>query len=299
MAEIERKKKQNGVIVLVALVAVLVGVLVYVGIRMHNAEKQTQAVAEEMAYEKEQLQNDYQDLASEMDGFSFKTNNDSLLNKIDEEKQHVQLLLEELKTVKATDAKKILALRKELNSVRQVLRYYVAQVDSLNTVNTQLKTENRQVHAKYRVATQTVDSLSAQKEKLEETVSLASQLNATGINVTTLNKRGRTAHWITQIAKIKVTFTIVKNITATVGTKTIYLRLVSPTGNVLTDNPDNVFPYEDQNIAYSSKRDFDFGGEQVTETVYWTVVDTLIKGTYRADIFVDGNLIGSQFFTIK
>ena len=99
-------------------------------------------MVEQMTYEKEQLEAEYQDLSLELEGYSYKTDNDSLLQRLNQEQTRVQLLLEELRTVKATNARRIAELKKELASVRKVLVYYIAQVDSLNKVNTKLVAED-------------------------------------------------------------------------------------------------------------------------------------------------------------
>ena len=130
-------------------------------------------MVEMMTYEKEQLENEYNDLSLEMEGFSYKTNNDSILKLLDQEQTRVQLLLEELKTVKATNARRITELKKELASVRKVLIYYVSQVDSLNRINTKLVTENRSVTKKYQEATKTAEQLATEKQQLSKIVSIA------------------------------------------------------------------------------------------------------------------------------
>ena len=106
-------------------------------------------MVELMTYEKQQLEDEYSEIALQIEGFSYKINNDSLLKLVDKEQQRVQLLLEELRTVKATNARRIAELKSELASVRKVLVHYVTQVDSLNRLNTQLKTENTEVKQKY------------------------------------------------------------------------------------------------------------------------------------------------------
>ena len=83
------------------------------------------------------------------------------------------------------------------------------------------------------------------------------------------------------------------------GQKTVFLRLTRPDGEVLTKNPDNVFPFEDRNIAYSAKKEFEYTGESMEDVIFWKVEEIVLAGTYTADFFVDGNLVGSFRFELK
>ena len=222
-------------------------------------------MVEMMTYEKEQLENEYNDLSLEMEGFSYKTNNDSILKLLDQEQTRVQLLLEELKTVKATNARRITELKKELASVRKVLIYYVSQVDSLNRINTKLVTENRSVTKKYQEATKTAEQLATEKQQLSKIVSIAAQLDARNIVVTTLTSRNRTTTRLSKIALIQFDFSIAKNTTAEIGQKTIFLRIMTPDDAVLQKHATDLFPFENQTIQYSCKKEIEYGGEELSD----------------------------------
>ena len=189
-------------------------------------------------------------------------------------------------------------LRKELKTVRAVMRTYIIQIDSLNRINQQLTSENQSVKKKYNEATQQISSLSEEKKTLNEKVTLASQLDATHITVTPTNKRGKKTDRIKRITRLDISFTVVKNITAETGQRTLYVRITKPNQEVLTKSAANTFPYENRNIAYSIKKYIEYTGEEQNVTVYWNVEEFLQAGTYRVDIFADGNLIGSQTFDL-
>lgn len=287
------------IIVAAAVAAIFIGVAIYMWSRLRSTESEMAEMVEMMTYEKEQLENEYADVALEMEGFALKTDNDSILKMLDKEQQRVQLLLEELRTVKATNARRIAELKAELASVRKVLVYYVAQVDSLNTVNTRLTEENREVHQRYQEASQQVQNLSEEKTMLEEKVTIASQLEAQNIEVRIETERGYKTKSVRRAAVFEVSCTILKNITAQVGRKQLYLRVTAPDETVLQKSPNNMFMFDDREIAYSSVRDFEYAGEETTETIYYTIEETLWPGDYRFDLFVDGHLIGTATATLK
>ena len=146
-------------------------------------------------------------------------NNDSLIEKLDAEKVKVQRLLEELRTVKNTSSARIEELKRELTTLRGIMRHYVMQIDSLNAANKQLREENAKVTRRYREVAQTASQLKQEREELTEKVTLAAKLDAVGIVVTPIDSRGKTAKKIKKTDKIKITFSIAKNVTAEVGEK--------------------------------------------------------------------------------
>ena len=143
-----------------------------------------------------------------------------------------------------------------------------------------------------------ISNLSEEKKALDQKVTLAAQLDATAITVTPLNKRSRKTKRIKNIVKLKIDFTISKNITAETGERTLYVRIMKPDNDVLTKNAADTFPYENRQLRYSIKKYIEYNGEEQPVTVYWDVEEFLYAGNYRIDIFADGTLIGTQDFTL-
>lgn len=281
-----------------ALIGVLIvglAIVSFLLFRSHSANQEMQQLFE---VEKEEMENEYSNFANQYDELQIKINNDSLYQKLEQEKLKTQRLLEELRQVKSSNAAEIMRLRKELKTVRAVMRTYIIQIDSLNRINQQLTSENQSVKKKYNEATQQISSLSEEKKTLNEKVTLASQLDVTHITVTPTNKRGKKTDRIKRITRLDISFTVVKNITAETGQRTLYVRITKPNQEVLTKSAANTFPYENRNIAYSIKKYIEYTGEEQNVTVYWNVEEFLQAGTYRVDIFADGNLIGSQTFDL-
>lgn len=291
----------NKKLITISFVAILLiagGIIFYLYNSLSTTQTEMEEMVELMNYEKEQLENEYADVALEIEGMSIKVNNDSLLHQLDREQKRVQLLLEELRTVKATNARRIAELKEELSTVRKVLVTYVRQVDSLTAVNTKLEAENRQVQQRYEEATEEVKVLSEERERLVEKVTIASQLEATSIIVDLQNERGRKTKSVRKLAIVKVDYTIAKNNTAEVGNKTIYMRISTPDNMVLQKQPSDLFAFENSQIAFSARKNFEYTGEEFSDAIYYTVTETLWEGDYRVDLFVDGHLIGQQYFNL-
>lgn len=288
--------KNKKFIWIIGLLIVIIGGVSFFAV--HQVQKNKE-MSQLFSIEKEEMENEYSTFATQYDELQVQINNDSLREKLESEKLKTQRLLEELRQVKTSDAAEIMRLKKELKTVRAVLRSYVMQIDSLNRINQALTAENQQVKKQYSEATRQINTLSKEKKNLNEKVTLAAQLDATNIVATPLNKRGKAAKKVKDAKKIAISFTIVKNITASTGNKTLYVRIAKPDNEILTKSASNTFEYEDRSIAYSIKKYFEYTGEELTQTVYWDVEEFLAAGTYKVYLFCDGNMIGQGSFSMK
>ncbi len=291
------KKWFWGTIILVVLLALA---LLFALKTISDKNKEMSGFVGQMTYEKSQIEQEYQDFSKSMDGLQFKTNNDSLAHQIEMQQQHIQSLMQELHTVKATDTQEIARLKRELALVRSVMLHYVNIVDSLNQINAALTTENKVVKQKYVQATQTVQQLSKEKSTLTDQVKMAARLEAKSVVIETLTDRNRKTDKVRKTATIKINFTISKNITATPGDKIVYARIMTPDNEVLSNNPNDLFPFENRQIQFSCKKMVEYQGTaDLSDVLYWQVDQLLFPGTYRVDLFVDGNLMGQQTFVLK
>ena len=289
-------KKVIVISVISALVLVVLG-LVFINLRQRT---EIQEIVEQMEFEKEKLEDEYEELAIQFDGYQTPDiHNDSLVQLLSQEKQRVQDLLEELRITKVTNARRIAELKKELATVRQVMVTYVQQIDSLDRTNKALAKENKQVKEQYQQVARQAQQLEEERTQLAEVVSRASMLEIGSFTVTALNKRDRKTTVFSQIMKLQFDYTVARNITCPPGMKTMYMRLTRPDGELMQKSLDNVFAFENAEIGYSVFKDFEYEGEEVSGTMYWTVEEILQEGVYNADFFVDGQLIGSFPFTLK
>ena len=289
------KNKQTIWILLVVILSLAVVAAVFYILRQNE---QIQDFTQQSELYKEELEDEYNNLSIQYEGYKLQISNDSLVAQLETERLKVQRLQDELRTVKATDARRIGELKKELETLRTVMRSYVAQIDSLDRINKQLVRENRNVQEKYHQASQSVTQLTQEKEQLIETVQIAAKLNASNITVRGITDKNKETDRIKKMDQLEIRFTISKNITAQPGEKTIYIRIQKPDDDVLVKNPNNLFVYENKNITYSAKRAIEYTGEEIPTSIYWKIEEVLLPGTYRVDIFADGNLIGKKSFKL-
>jgi len=262
-------------------------------------QQQMQDMNDMFELEKATLSDQSEELLLQYEGYKFSFGNDSLLALLTIEQEKVQRLQEELRTVKSTNARRINELRQELETLRKIMRNYVVQIDSLNTENDKLKTENAQVTRRLQQTSSQVASLSKEKEQLTERVQMASRLDAVNIQVSLITSRGRAARNIRSAEKLMLSFIISKNITAPVGEQIIYVRLMKPDDDILKKPNYGYFRFDNKEIEYSMRKQIEYDGEEQSVVMYWDIDEFLSPGTYRADIFTEGNRIGSKPFVLE
>ena len=134
---------------------------------------------------------------------------------------------------------------------------------------------------------------------MKELISKASALDATEINCSPINKKGRVVKKLSKTVKLKTSFKLRKNITITAGLKTIYVRIARPDEVILSNPEDLLFEYENTQIAFSAKRDIEYEGNELEVSIFWDNDGSLIKGEYTLDLFSEGIHIGNSSFILK
>jgi len=295
----ENKKKFSLPIIILAIVFVVA--IIGLGVFSLQQHQEMQEMVEQLEFEKEALQDEYEDLAIQFDGYQqMDIRNDSLQDQLAKEQQRVRDLLEELRITKVTNARRIAELKKELATVRSVMVQYVHQIDSLNSTNKRLKAENQKYRQQNQEITQANTELTEQNTQLTRVVTRAAMLEVDDFEMIPLNKRDRKTSQFNSIQKLQFNYTIHKNVTCETGEKIVYLVLRRPDGEVMqkTFNANQTFTYEGQQVLYSIRQSVEYAGENISPTMYWKVEEILQKGNYSAEFFIDGNLCGFFKFDI-
>ncbi len=299
--------KKGIIIVATCLIALLCGGFFYMfkeQERKATEEKkvlvklQKEAIQEELANLSDEYESQYNKLTINGREMPKGMTGDSLLTQLSRERAKVNNLLEELSKVKSSNAKEIAQLSKQVSTLRRVLKTYVVQIDSLHRTNQRLIAENQTVKKQYEKATQEVKELADEKENLKNIVNLASKLDLTNLSVTALNKRNRPTSRISKMKKLRIAFRITKNITANVGMKNFYVRIMSPRDELLEGTNKGTFLFEEKQIPYSIQRSIEYDGEETDLELFWHIDESLEKGTYRLQVFENGSLIGKTSFEL-
>lgn len=265
-----------------------------------DQEKELAELRQLAELDRQEMENQYAEYALQYDELKKGIQDDSLLQRLNEEQQRAENLaqqLKELKASKSSDVAEIRRLKEELATVRAVLRTYILQVDSLQRLNLALTSERDEARAQVVQANTEISNLNNERASLTEKVAIAAQLDATGIVLTPLKKSGKTASKTKDIVRFAVNFSIAKNVTAQAGNRTVYVRLLKPNQTVI--NPSGSFTYENRTLECSAHRQVEYTGQATAVQMYIPVNETLQGGKYQLSIFVDGQMIGTSSITME
>lgn len=254
-------------------------------------DKELEELRQLAEMDRKEMENQYADFAAQYGEMKKDIKDDSLAAQLDAEQQRAEALLKELRELKTNSAAEILRLKKELATVRAVLRDYIRQVDSLQQINQTLTTERDEARADAERTRRENTSINEQNAALSEKVSVAAQLNATGVRISATKKNGKAAKRTKDITRFTVSFTVTRNVTANTGNRNVYVRLLKPGQDVV--NKSGTFHYENKNLDYSATKVIEYTGEEQNVTLYVPVNEFLSAGTYSAYIFIDGQMVGS------
>ncbi len=297
------KKLYTVLIALAALLIVAILAIIFTTTTMSRKVQETALQNEQLQLENEQLQlsNEYQTLNSEFAQYEDRAvllANDSLVAKYAAAKTKVEKLLQELKSEKRKSAAQIKKLQDEIGTLKGILRHYVAQIDSLGRENANLRNENAEIKQRNKQLSTRVASETKKNEELSERMVLAEKLNVTGLRLVALKKNGKVEKNITKAKQLEVQFTIPQNNSTPVGEKVIYLRIVSPEGQLLGNGGN--FSFEGGSVPSTARKTIEYTGEEISGiTIYWDVNTALTPGDYTVELFADNYRLVSRRFTMK
>lgn len=221
-----------------------------------------------------------------------------LTQKYEAARVEIEKLQQQLRDSKAKSKAEIERLNAEINTLRELLKHYLEEIARLNKENEELRAENQQVKEENRQLSSQVSETTARNQVLSERMTLAEKINVTGVNLTALNKKGKSEKKVKKATQLLVTFTIPQNNSTPVGNKTIYLRLISPEGNLLGGA--GSFNFEGASVACSAKKVIEYEGAEIAGIpVYVDVPAGLTPGEYTVELFADGYRLASRRFSLN
>jgi len=295
-AQPKPKSSKGLVILLFIIIFALLAAIVIIYTKSSQKINEQSEVQQIIEDQKTSLQKELSDMIGEYD--ALKTNNDSMNKMIAGQQEKIKRLLGE----RASNISLISKYKKELGTLRDVLKSYIAQVDSLNTRNQQLVQENVQVKTNLEESKSENVKISQERDQLSTQVKKASVISTSNIIVTALNKKDKPENKLKNMLKVKVCFTMRENSIAKAGSKDVYIRITRPDATVIANTQQDVFDFQDQKIVYSAKRQIDYENKDIDVCVFWDnniTSNQLMLGDFTIDIFADGALIGTTKFNIK
>ncbi len=299
-AKSEKKSGGNNLLIII-IILLFIGNL-FLGWLYYQESQKSHTVyvkLKDTNVEKAYIQKQLDDM---MEGYdALKIDNDTLSQKIEDQKEKIQKIKEELAHNKKVSYYQINQYKKELETMRKIMKSYIVQIDSLNTLNQNLITENKQVKTYYNTEKNKNQELSQQNEDLSQKVNVAKEIRVFNLKAIGLNKKGKPYTKAKKIKKIQVCFVLGENKVVSSGTKIVYLRIARPDGSIISSSEYDLFDFEGNKIVYTDRREVEYNNKDTDVCVYWVNKngEELIPGTYYADIFVGGKNIGTTTFRLK
>ncbi len=215
------------------------------------------------------------------------------------EMQQQQQKIDKLISIQADDAYKIKMYKREMKTIRSVLRSYIVQIDSLNMQNQELQAANKQLRNNERRLTTEKEQLEKDKTQLEEIKDLATTLQASELNLVMLNKRDKETSRIRTAVKVRIDFLLRANQVTLPGEKTLFLRILRP-DKVLLGSPEmDMLEYNGEQIPASASRLITYENEDLPISIFWTNDGEIVPGEHLVELYAEGKIIGTSSFILK
>ena len=294
-AEIARHKRTSNGFMLCAIIAIVLLIpaayfSISLGMQKKTIEDNLEIVESARRIfedENSMLQRNAEDLVTELEGL--KDQNDTMMLKY----QEAVVMLEQLQREKTYNYEQLAKYKKEVATLRNVMKGYLRQIDSLNTINSNLQAQNIQYKKEINTAQMRADVAEEKADELNTKVRIGSVIQASGIRMTALNAKSNEVKRMRLAKRLKVDFDLTANELAEPGEKSVYLRILGPDGYLLAPSEVILFSFEGDEMRASAVRKVDYENESVPVSIFYDG-ETFTNGTYTVEIYVDGRLSGSK-----
>ena len=282
----EAEKSIRGYRIVIIILSVL---LVALSILYFSIHRQQMLDNELLQADRDSIQNDLGRLMNDYD--NLRVSNDSISASLSVERERADSLMTRLKKERSWNLAKIKQYEREVGTLRTAMKDYIRQIDSLNTLNQKLISENVSYRKEISSANLRAEMAEEKAAELDNKVKVGSVLRARDIRLEALNDRGKSVSRIKNASRLRVDFVLSANELAMPGNKAIYLRISSPDGYVLTTEAMPSFEYEGERLTYSAMREVDYQNQDLEVGIYFTS-SGFAGGTYRMELYTEGRLIG-------
>jgi hypothetical protein len=289
---VEQPKKKSAPIAMIFTTVILAAGLIFLVVMYFDQRNKMVEMETVLTQEKDSLANELRLMAHGFD--TLKTDNDTLMANLQREKNKIVKLL----SINASNVQLIKKYKSEIGTMREIMKSYIVQIDSLNTINKQLTVENVGMKDQITQVQNTNVELTKAKEELSSKVEVAAVIQAKDINAVTINKKRKETTRIAMIDKLRICFTLRENPIAAPGEKEVFMRVIRPDSLVITTSPDNLFDYKGNKLVYSASRLVDYMNQDIEMCIFLDNTGDFIVGTYNVELYLENNIIGRTTFAL-
>lgn len=298
---------KSGNKIFIVISAILFLLSSFLGWKLYNTSSEKETIyVEKVKVETDfaAVKSDFEEVKKAYDELS--TDNKQLQSELDSKKEELEDLGIQLEKYKG-DASMVKKLKRELETIRGLIKSYLHEIDSLQQANIGLQNENNQVKSDLKTEKGKSEQLANEKNTLNQKIDMGSKLKAYQLFADAVKVKGSDKESTTTKAKradrVRACFTLSENRLAKKENKVVFMKITAPGEEVLVTSTDdnNTFTGDGQKQYYSAKKDIFYEQEAKEMCLAFTKKDNVDfkQGKYKVEIFVDGVMIGTTNFELK
>lgn len=268
----------------------LAGALAYIWKEKTTLVNELTIDKEELTAQMIELQNDYASLSSDYD---------TINSQLDSSREEVSQLIDRIKRTEATNRSKMREYEKELGTLRTIMRSYIVQIDSLNTLNQKLKADAAAARREVAESRKREEALSKTVESLTGQVAAGSVIKARGIRIEAYNSSDKVTDRSSRVVRLLTSLSLVENDLAPVGPVRVYIRVKGPDGVLLTNSTQRTFEVNGEPMICSASREVDYQGKEVDLSIYLNDIPEYVKGIYTVEAYTEQTLLGTAELMLR
>ena len=275
---------------LIAVAVLLAGALAYIWYQKSSLVNELTVEKEELTEQMIALQNDYATLSSDYDDINLQ---------LDSSRLEVQMLIEKITQTEATNRSKIRQYERELGTLRSIMKNYITQIDSLNTLNKQLTADAAAARREAAESRRKQQELNKTVEELTGQVAAGSVIKARGIRIEAYNSSDKVTDRSSRVVRLLTTLSLVENDLAPKGPVRVYIRVKGPDGILLTNDTQRAFEVNGETMTCSASREVDYQGKEVEMSIYLNDITGYVKGIYTVEAYTEQTFLGSAELMLR
>ena len=276
--------------ILAAVAAVLLVALAAVWIERSSLVKELKVEKEDLTKEMIALQNDYAGLSSDYESINMQ---------LDSSHEEVSQLIERIKKTEATNRTKIRQYERELGTLRSIMKNYIVQIDSLNTLNRKLTADAAAARREAAESRRQNEELNKAVESLSGQVAAGSVIKGRGIRLDAYNASNRITDRSSRVVRLMTTLSLVENELAEKGPVRVYIQVKDPDGVLLTNGTSKEFLLDGEPLMASASREVDYQGSEVELSIYLNDIPDYVKGIYTVEAFTEKGSLGTAELMLR
>ena len=275
---------------LIAVTVLLIGTLAYIWYQKTALVNELTIDKEELTAQMIELQNDYASLSSDYD---------TINSQLDSSREEVSQLIERIQKTEATNRSKMRQYEKELGTLRSIMKSYIVQIDSLNTLNKKLTADAAAARREAAESRKREAALNKTVESLSGQVAAGSVIKARGIKIEAYNASDKVTDRSSRVVRLLTSLSLVENDLAPKGPVRVYIRVKGPDGILLTNGTQRTFEVNGEPMICSASREVDYQGKEVELSIYLNDIPEYVKGIYTVEAYTEQTMLGSSELMLR